>query len=93
MTRDEAIVKALEMCLIGGNHLGAHKQDYWPAPDTNYQDAMEKLIHAYGMKEYDMWACWASIMRAAALVRGATVVDLSAKRAREADNGQAQTRR
>lgn len=77
MTRDEAERKALDMCLIAGNHLATHWQDYWPAPDADRDEAM-KLISTHGMKEYDMWTAWALIMRASRLVRGAKVIPLNA---------------
>lgn len=69
--------KALDLCLIGGNHLGTHKQDYWPEPDADHGPAAEMLISKYGVKEYDIWCCWAAIMRAARLVRGAKVISLT----------------
>lgn len=76
MTNEEAARKALDMCLIAGNHLGTHKADYWPPSDANWQDAMEALVPNYGVKEYDTWTAWALIMRASKLMRGAKVISL-----------------
>lgn len=75
MTREEAIEKALDMCLIGGNHLGCHKREDWPASDADHGPALEYLVSKYGVKEYDIWCCWSALMRAAKLVRGAAIVD------------------
>lgn len=77
MTRDEAAAKALDMCLIAGNHLGTHKADHWPPSVTDFQVAFERLVPQYGMKEYDMWTAWALIMRASRLMRGAKVIKLT----------------
>lgn len=73
MTKQEAMAKALDLCLIAGNHLGTHKQPYWPHSETPWAEAMAKLAK-YGQKETDMWNAWSLIMRASHLIRGAKIV-------------------
>lgn len=77
MTRDEAERKALDLCLIAGNHLGTHRQPYWPHAYAGRDEAM-KLITTHGMKEYDMWCAWSLIIRAGRLLRGAKIIPLHA---------------
>lgn len=61
-----------ELCLVGGNHLandlipkiGADFATKYP-PDMDQGNALLQL-GAY----YDIWACWAALMRARAVVNG-----------------------
>lgn len=80
MTKEEAMAKALDLCLVGGNHLGTHKQDYWPGFETPWQEAMERLVPKYGVKEYDVWTAWSLIMRASHIIRGAKVIPFASSR-------------
>jgi hypothetical protein len=65
---ERALVEALELCLTGGNHiagllvdkLGPGFAERWP-PDTDHEIALHSL---HATDNYDLWCCWAAIMRA-----------------------------
>ena len=62
--RDE-LLAALDLVMVGGNHIATYRTDRWPGHGTEPADALEKLGAG---QEYDMWCCWAAIMTARAAV-------------------------
>jgi hypothetical protein len=65
MTREEMLEQAVDRCLIGGNHIasqlinryGADFCDQYPYTGEGPSQNGDVLF-------YDLWACWANIMRA-----------------------------
>lgn len=66
--REARYREALELCMIGGNHIATYRTDKWPTPGTDHNEALERLGAG---REYDMWCCWNAIMRARAALRDA----------------------
>lgn len=51
---------AFTTIFTGGNHLGTYRTDRWPEPDSDPEHALRMLG---ATAEYDMWCCWAAMMR------------------------------
>lgn len=69
--REETLVEGLNLCMTGGNHIaglliehvGPGFADRLP-PDTDPEIALRQL---HATDNYELWCCWAAIMRARAL--------------------------
>jgi hypothetical protein len=65
---------ALEIMMIGGNHLASHRTDRWidyPLDGLTRAEQCEHALRRLGATpEYDMWCCWSSIMQARDLLTG-----------------------
>jgi hypothetical protein len=60
----DQLLAALNLVMVGGNHIATYRTDRWPRYGTEPYDALEKLGAG---QEYDMWCCWAAIMTARAI--------------------------
>lgn len=49
---------AIELMLIGGNHLALYHNELWPTYNTCHSIALKRL--GAGL-QYDMWCCWNAI--------------------------------
>lgn len=58
--RARVLEAALDLVMLGGNHLAIHLDDPLP-PDTGPHEALEIMGASV---EFDIWCCWAAIMKA-----------------------------
>jgi hypothetical protein len=85
-SQNARLMEALELCMVGGNHLanyligacGAGFVDDYPAGSNP-----EEIMVAFGPqnnRDYDVWCCWDAIMRARSLTSPLPVEETGDKR-------------
>lgn len=64
--REDALAKAIERVLIGGNHLANWSGNWpgWQLDGLDRRQQCESSLRTLGAgKDYDMWCCWSTIMQ------------------------------